>query len=60
MINKEVTILHVEDDPGLARIVRIAFEDFGFIGTTIIAGSMREAFEILNKRERKKEPLSLT
>ncbi len=59
VINKELTILHVEDDPNLAWIVRRAFEDFGFIGTTIIAESVREAFDLLNERERKQQPLSL-
>ncbi|HAM52988.1 MAG TPA: hypothetical protein DCP92_20670 [Nitrospiraceae bacterium] len=59
LIKKEVTILHVEDDPNLARIVRSFFEEFGFNGTTIVAGSVREAFDLLNKRERKQQPLSL-
>lgn len=59
MINKEVTILHVEDDPHLAWIVRMAFEGFGFIGTTFTAKSVKEAFELLNERERKDQHLSL-
>ena len=59
LINKELTILHVEDDPDLAFIVRMAFEDFGFIGTAIIAKSVREAFDLLNERERKQQPVSL-
>jgi CheY-like chemotaxis protein len=59
LINKEVTILHVEDNPNLVWIVWEAFKNFGFIGTTITAGSVREAFELLNERERKKQPLSL-
>ncbi len=59
MISREVTILHVEDQPGLAWIVRKAFEDFGFIGTTITAETIREAFELLNERERKEQNLSL-
>ena len=59
MINKELTILQVEDDPDLAWLVRMAFEDFGFIGSTIVAESVREAFDLLNERERKQQPLSL-
>ncbi len=59
LINKELTILQVEDDPDLARIVRMAFQDFGFIGNTIVAGSVRKAFDVLNERERKQQPLSL-
>ena len=37
----------------------MAFEDFGFIGTTIVAESVREALDILNERERKQQSLSL-
>jgi CheY-like chemotaxis protein len=59
VINEKLTILHVEDDADLAWIVRVSFEDFGFIGAMITAGSMREALELLNERERTQEPLSL-
>ena len=59
LINKELTILHVEDDPGLAFIVRMVFKDCGFIGAMIIAESVRNAFDLLNERERKQQPLSL-
>ena len=58
-MSREVTILHVEDDPDLAWIVRKAFEDFGFIGETIRAQSVREALDLLTERARKKLPLSL-
>jgi CheY-like chemotaxis protein len=54
-----MTILQLEDDPGIAWLVRMVFEDFGFIGSTIVAGSVREAFDLLNERERKQQPLSL-
>lgn len=56
---KELTILHVEDDPDLAWIVRLAFEDFGFAGDMLTAKSVRGALELLDERERKREPLSL-
>jgi CheY-like chemotaxis protein len=59
LINKELTILQIEDDPSLAWLVRMVFEDFGFIGSTIVAESVREAFDLLNERERKQQPLSL-
>jgi CheY-like chemotaxis protein len=59
MPNKELPILHVEDDPGLAWIVRTVFEDLGFSGTTIISESVRDALDLLNERERKQQPLSL-
>ena len=59
MINKELTILQIEDDRDLAWIVRKAFEDFGFTGSTLVAESVREAFDFLNERERKQQHLSL-
>ncbi len=58
MLN-DLTILHVEDDHDLAWIVRTAFEDFGFMGAMLTAGSVSEAFSHLNERERKREPLRL-
>ena len=59
MTNKELSILHVEDDPGLAWIVRTVFEDLGFSGTMITAESIRRASDLLNERERKQQPLGL-
>jgi CheY-like chemotaxis protein len=59
MTNKELSILHVEDDPGLAWIVRTVFEDLGFSGTTIISKSVRAALNLLNERERKQQRLGL-
>jgi CheY-like chemotaxis protein len=59
LTSRGTTILHVEDDPGLAWIVRKAFEDFGFIGETIEAESVGEALDLLNERARKRMPLSL-
>lgn len=59
MTKKDVTILHVEDDPNLAWIVQMAFESFGFIGTTITAESVRKAIDLLNDRERTQQTLSL-
>jgi CheY-like chemotaxis protein len=58
-IIKELTILHVEDDPDLAWIVRMAFEDFGFAGDMLTAKSVRDALELLDERARKQESLSL-
>jgi len=49
----------VEDDPNLAWLVRMAFQDFGFLGETMVAGSVRKALNLLNERERKRQPLSL-
>lgn len=59
IVNEELTILHVEDDPLLSYVVVEAFEDFGFKGITIAAGSVAEALDILNERERKRQHLSL-
>jgi chemotaxis family two-component system response regulator Rcp1 len=59
MIDEKFTILHVEDDTDLAWIVRTCFEDFGFMGAMITAGSVKEALEFLNEREREQEPVSL-
>lgn len=59
MIHKELTILHVEDDPDLAWIVRTAFDDFGFVGPMLTAETVDEALGLLNDRERKSQPLSL-
>jgi DNA-binding response OmpR family regulator len=59
MMNRTLTILHVEDDPDLAWIVRMAFEDFGFAGAMITASGIRESLKLLNERELRQEPLSL-
>ncbi len=56
---KEFTILHVEDDPSLAKLVRIAFHEFGFRGNIITAGRVDEALDLLEERERKCEPVNL-
>lgn len=59
MIYKALTMLHVEDDPDLAWIIRIAFQDFGFSGPILTAETVKEAIGILNERENKQEHLSL-
>jgi CheY-like chemotaxis protein len=59
LINKELTILQVEDEPAIAWLVRMAFEDLGFAGSTIVAETVREALDLLNERERKQQSLSL-
>ena len=55
----DMTIVHVEDDRHLAEVVKIAFDHFGFRGTMIAVPSVGAAVNLLNERERNKEPLSL-
>src|SRR5689334_22422794 len=57
--DKKFTILHVEDDPALADLVRVAFQSFGFRGTMISVERVNEALELLGKRERDREPVNL-
>lgn len=59
MKGKELTILHVEDDPMASDVVRMAFTSFGFSGVMITAESVREALGLLSEREKKHEPLGL-
>jgi CheY-like chemotaxis protein len=55
----DLTILHIEDHHLLAGLVRTAFERFGFRGDMINVQSVSAAFDLLDQRARKKEPLSL-
>ncbi len=55
----DMTILHVENDPLLAHVVKAAFQRFGFTGEMINAGSVIEAMHVLNDRMLKKRPVSL-
>jgi DNA-binding response OmpR family regulator len=42
------TILHVEDDPVLADLVRISFDSFGFRGRSLNAATVAEAARLLS------------
>ncbi|RNC68230.1 MAG: response regulator [Desulfuromonadales bacterium] len=57
--NTKFSLLHVEDDPMLVELVMIAFGKFGFSGESISAGSVKEALELLDTKERAGEPFSL-
>ncbi len=59
MDNNELTILHVEDDPLLAHLVKMAFMRFGFQGDVLTAVSVNEALRLLGERAENKRPLSL-
>ena len=56
---KELTILHVEDDPTLNKLVQMVFTNLGFHGTIILAERVKEALAVLEERERKREPVDL-
>lgn len=59
MNNKDLTILHVEDDALLSKSVQAAFKKFGFPGVMLTAESVREALDLLHDREERDEPLGL-
>ena len=52
-------ILHIEDDPSLANVVKLSFESFGFKGEILHATSVEEACCLLAERESKKLPVDL-
>jgi CheY-like chemotaxis protein len=55
----QITILHVEDDPTLAKLVRVAFESFGFHGTMLAADGVGSALALLGERARNRQPIDL-
>jgi len=57
--DKVGTILHVEDDPALARLVELVFGSFNFRGEIVRAGLVAEAITLLAEREARKAPLDL-
>lgn len=57
--NVSPTILHVEDDPALVKLVQTAFEGFGFRGRMISAGGVEEALDLLDRCVRNNEHVSL-
>jgi len=56
---KQKTILHIEDDPALADLVRLTFKSFGFKGEILHVSLVEEAIALLEERERKKAPIAL-
>jgi CheY-like chemotaxis protein len=59
MDNGELTILHVEEDPHLADLVKAAFDRFGFRGAMLSARSVAEATSLLDAKARNREPVNL-
>lgn len=54
-----LTILHVEHNPGMIKLVKTAFEGFGFLGEMLSAGSYDETLDLLENRARNNEPVHL-
>jgi CheY-like chemotaxis protein len=54
-----MTILHVEDQPILAQMVRVALESLGFGGEILQASLVSEALNLLRERASKKAPFDL-
>ena len=53
------TVLHIEDDPCLANLVKLTFENFGFTGEFLQATGVEEAFNLLAERKQKKRSVDL-
>lgn len=50
---RERAILHLEDDPSLANIVKLSFENFGFEGEILNVALVEDAIKLLKEREKK-------
>jgi CheY-like chemotaxis protein len=55
----KITVLHVEDEPALAKLVRLAFAGFGFSGTMLSADRVDAALSILGERARNRQTVDL-
>ncbi len=55
----KITILHVEDDPSLAKLVRVAFQSLGFHGNMLTADRVENALALLAERARHHQPVDL-
>ena len=56
---RDLTILHIEDDPMMALIVQRALEGIGFDGKLLSAKSIHESMELLRQKALEKQHLSL-
>ena len=52
-------ILHLEDDPNLARLVRLAFEHLGFDGEILQTATVEGALSLIQERRSRGDPLDL-
>jgi CheY-like chemotaxis protein len=59
LYNEELTVLHVEDDPLLAHLVKASFQRFGFTGDIITTASVRDAVRQLRDRSTNGKPVNL-
>ncbi|HXE96753.1 MAG TPA: response regulator [Dongiaceae bacterium] len=55
----KITILHVEDEPVLAKLVHLALTSFGFSGTILSADRVQSALELLGELAHKRQPVEL-
>jgi len=53
------TLLHIEDDSSISKLVETAFDSFGFKGQMLSAKSVREGLTILKECARTEKSLSL-
>jgi two-component system, chemotaxis family, chemotaxis protein CheY len=54
-----ITILHIEDDPNLADVVKLAFERFGFQGEFLHASTVIEGLDRIRLQKSRNERLDL-
>ena len=50
---RQRAILHLEDDPSLANIVKLSFGNFGFEGEILNVALVEDAIKLLKEREQK-------
>jgi CheY-like chemotaxis protein len=55
----EYTLLHIEDDRALAKLVKTAFDSFGFKGKILSASTIHEGLNTLDECARLQKPLNL-
>lgn len=55
----KITILHVEDEPSLAKLVHLVLTSFGFRGTILSADRVQSALALLGERALNRQPVEL-
>jgi CheY-like chemotaxis protein len=59
MSDMNITILHVEDDPALVKLVQVVFQSLGFHGDMLTAERVEDALTLLGERARNRQPIDL-